>query len=154
LSLLSAVFGFSWGREPLRHAAALICTKLTLLFFFHAIRRVPDPALALAGGRYEASSDRLREKKEKHIMTSLQEEKLAATDFSSPAMIAHVSQLLMQSNATHKKKDLNLDSALSITSNVRSFLPKVHRAVAALMGQDLYRAPAEVKLFVLKVRSW
>jgi hypothetical protein len=102
------------------------------------------------GGReLSNTSIRQREKQEKSLKAKLMHAQETHKD--SPAAIKQVSDLLLQSNATHKSKDIDIDSALCITSDVKENLSKLRDAMSALHSSDLHTAAVADKVFILKM---
>ena len=102
----------------------------------------------LSGHDLSTTSQRQREKEEKKIFEELQAARRRGKD--SAEAIAQATSLLLQSNANHRSRDINIDSALCLTSDVTSQLSMLREAMRALQSDDLHKASTRVKLFVLK----
>ncbi len=101
------------------------------------------------GRELSNTSARQKEKQEKKLKANLLE---SAQNFkNSPQAISQVSHLLIQSNTFHRNKDIDIDSALCITSDVKENLSKLRDAMQSLHEGDLYKTTLSNKLFILKM---
>jgi len=102
----------------------------------------------LSGRELSNTSQRQRAKEEKKLLEDIQ---AASQRKESPEAIAQISNLLVLSNLAHRSRDLNIDSALCITSDVTERLQMLREAMSALHSDDLHKASAQNKLFILKM---
>jgi len=125
--------------------------ELQFLTTDHAALRASKALIAqstLSGRELSNTSQRQRQKEEQKLREEIQ---AASQRKESPEAIAQISNLLVLSNLAHRSRDINIDSALCVTSDVTERLHMLREAMFALHSDDLHKASARNKLFILKI---